>query len=248
MRHLALLSLLTLRLAAQQDPGAPAPSAAVSAAPTLAGRTQAIQRLSTEALYQLQGELALATEPAKAYAEALTAYTIVSHTRAKDPKGAEALLDRTIAALKPRKDAESLALHAACLGLKIGFSPTSGMVLGPRASSLLEEAVALAPANPRVLTFQGVNRLHTPAFFGGGPKAALPVLQAAVKAAQAEAAPADPWAPAWGKAESLAWLAMAEIEAGELESAKAHVDQALAVDPNYGFVRAVVAPRLKGAK
>jgi Tfp pilus assembly protein PilF len=99
-----------------------------------------------------------------------------------------------------------------------------------------------------VLTFQGVNLLHTPAFFGGGAKAALPVLQAAVKAAQAEAMPTDPWAPTWGRAESLAWLAMAEIEAGDLDAARTHVEQSLAEDPHYGFVRAVVAPRLKGAK
>ncbi|HJW32983.1 MAG TPA: hypothetical protein VJ505_06410 [Holophagaceae bacterium] len=246
MRHFALLSLLTFGLAAQDAP--PAPVAAAAPALTLAQRAQALPRLSTEAVRQLQGELALATEPGKAYAEALAAYTLVSHTRGQDPKGAEALLDRTLAALKPRRDAESLALQAACLGLKVGFSPSSGMVLGPRAAGLLEEARGLAPTNPRVLTFQGVNLLHTPAFFGGGAKAALPVLQAAVKAAQAEVAPMDPWSPTWGRAESLAWLAMAEIEAGDLEAARAHVDQSLAVDPTYGFVRVVVVPRLKGTK
>ena len=246
MRYLALLSLLAFSLTAQE--ASTATAAAAAPAPTLAQRAQALPRLSTEAVRQLQGELAMATEPGKAYAEALAAYTLVSHTRSQDPKGAEALLDRTLASLKARRDAESLALQAACLGLKMGFSPSSGMVLGPRAAGLLAEARELAPGNPRVLTFQGINILHTPAFFGGGAKAALPVLHAAVKAAQVEAAPTDPWAPTWGRAESLAWLAMAEIEAGELESAKAHVEQSLAEDPTYGFVRAVVAPRLKGAQ
>jgi tetratricopeptide (TPR) repeat protein len=246
MRDLALISLLTLGLGAQDAP--PPPVAAAASALTLAQRAQALPRLSSDAVRQLQGELALAADPGKAYAEALAAYTLVSHLRAQDPKGAEALLDRTLASLKPRKDAESLALQAACLGLKMGFSPSSGMVLGPRATGLLEEARRLAPASPRVLTFQGVNLLHTPAFFGGGAKAALPVLQAAVKAAQAEVAPTDPWAPTWGRAESLAWLALAEVEAGDPEAARAHVAQALAVDPNYGFVHAVVAPRLKAPK
>ncbi len=246
MRHLALLSLLTLSLAAQQGPSAP--TAAAASAPTLPQRTQAIPRVGTETLQQLQGELALATDPGKAYAESLLGYTLVSHTRAKDPKGAEALLDRTLAALKPRKDAESLALHAACLGLKMGFSPSSGMVLGPRASGFLEEARSLAPNSPRVLMFQGIHLLHMPAFFGGGAKVALPVLQAAVKAAEVEAAPTDPWAPTWGRVESLAWLAMAEIDMGDLASARGHLDQALGLDPGYAFARIVVAPRLQGAK
>lgn len=234
MRALLLLPTLTLVLSAQA-PTAP-----------LAERVQAAQRLRADALRQLQGELALEANPAKAYYEALVAYGIVAQTRDKGPKGAEALLDQTLAALKGRKDGESLALQGALLGLKIGFSPASGMSLGPRASALFEQARAVAPESPRVRLLQGLHVLHMPTFFGGGAKAALPLLTAALKAAEAEGPSADPWAPRWGRAETLAWLAQTELELGQRAEAQAHVDQALALDPDFGFARFVVAPRLAG--
>lgn len=207
----------------------------------MAERVQAAQRLRVDALRQLQGELALETNPAKAYYEGLVSYGIVAQTMGKDPKGAEALLDRTIAAVKLQKDPESQALHGSLLGLKIGFSSMSAMVLAPRASSLFSDAEKVAPQSPRVLLLHGIHVLHTPEFFGGGAKAALPLLEAAVKAAETEQTPQDPWAPHWGKAESYAWLAEVEFELGQIKEANAHLDQALSVDPNYGYAKFFLA-------
>lgn len=232
MRALLLLPAFVLSLAAQDAP--------------LASRAQGIQRLSTEALRQIQAELALSPEGGKAYAEALAGYTLATHLSGKDPKAAEAQVERVLGLLKGRKDAESLALQAACLGLKIRFSPMSGMVLGPRASGLLQQARELAPGSPRVLLFQAIHTLHMPAFMGGGAEAAREQLQAAVKAAEGETPSADPWTPRWGRAESLAWLAKVEVSTGMKAEAKAHLDQALALDPAYAFARAVVAPAVEG--
>jgi hypothetical protein len=230
MRHLFLLPALVCSLSAQEVP--------------LAERVQAAQRLRVDALRQLQGELALETDPGKVYFEALVAYGIVAQTMSKDPKGAEALLDRTIDTLKLRKDPESQALHGSLLGLKIGFSSMSAMTLAPRASSLFSVARKAAPESPRVLLLQGIHVLHTPAFFGGGAKAAMPLLEAAVKAAELEQAPKDPWAPRWGKAESYAWLATAEMDLGLTKEANAHLDQSLSVDPAYGYAKFVLGPKL----
>ena len=232
MRTPFLLPILTLSLVAQAP---------------LTERVQAAHRLRVDALRQLQGELALETHEAKAYFEGLVAFGIVAQTKDKDPKGTEALLDRALAGLKGRKDAESQALQASLLGLKIGFQPGSAMSLAPKAQYLFGEARQLAPASPRVLLLQGIHTLHTPEFFGGGAKAALPLLVGAVKAAEAEVAPTDPWAPRWGKAEAYAWLASAEVDLGLEKEAKAHLAQALALDPAYGYARFVVAPRLGAA-
>ncbi len=234
MRTPFLLPALSIFLAAQA-PAAP-----------LAERVQAAQRLRPDALRQLQGELALEPNPAKVYFEGLVAHGIVAQTMDQDPKRGEALLDQALAALKGRKDGESLALHGALLGLKIRLAPASGMTLGPRASAFFEQALLAAPESPRVRMLQGLHVLHMPEFFGGGAKAALPLLAEALKAAEAEGPSKDPWVPRWGKAETLAWLAQAEIEAGQVAEAKAHVDRALALDPAYGFARFVVAPRLVG--
>lgn len=231
MRTLLLLPAFVLSLAAQD---------------ALTTRAQGIQRMSTEALRQIQAELALCTEAGKGYAEALAGYTLATHLSGKDAKGAEAQVEQVLGLLKGRKDGESLALQAACLGLKIRFSPMSGMVLGPRASGLLQQARELAPGSPRVLLFQAIHTLHMPAFMGGGPEGAMGLLESGLKAAEAEAPSADPWAPRWGKAENLAWLAKVEAESGRTAAAKSHLDQALALDPGYAFARAVVAPKVEG--
>lgn len=227
MRALVLLPTLTVVLAAQEP---------------LAARLQKIQRLPTATLRQLQGELALAELPAetKAYAEAHLAYVLGARLQGPEPKTAEALVDRAIALLEPRKDADSKALLGACLGVKIGFHPMSGMTLAPKASALFEAARKASPANPRVLLLQGVHALHTPAFFGGGAKAALPILEAAVKAAEAETAPENAWSPAWGKAESLLWLAKAQREGGDETAAQGNLKRALELDPAYGHAQVLL--------
>jgi hypothetical protein len=235
MRHAALVLLPALLLAAQES--------------SLSRDLNRAARTDLNGLRQLQARLSLdgATPMQKAYAEAHLNYQLVAQTRAKDPKGAEALLDRTLKALAERRDAESLALRGACMGLKIGFQPGAAMNLAPAAEALFREARSLAPASPRVQTLHAVHVLHTPEFFGGGAQRALPLLEAAVKAADVEQAPADAWAPVWGRAESLAWLGYAQLEADLPEAAKRSLDAALAVDPAYGFVRAVLLPKVEVA-
>ncbi len=225
MRYLPLLvsTFLTLGLLGQDD------------LPTRLARAQATR---PDQLRDLQARLAAseASPEAKAYHASYLAYCMVNQIRGADPKGAEALLDRTMKELETRKDADSLALLGACIGLKLGFAPMSAMSLAPRASGLFEKALKLNPANPRALTMQGTHVLHTPAFFGGGAAKALPILEAAVKAADAEPEPKDAWQPRWGKVESRAWLAKAQGDLGQLDHAKATLAQAKQLDPDNGFL------------
>jgi len=216
-------------------------------------RLAKIQGMATDPLQDLQGRLAAAELPAeaRAYHEAYLNYALVTRLREKDPKGAEALLDRTMKALEPRQDGESLALLGACIGLKLGFSPMSGMTLAPKASRLFEKATQASPASPRVRLFHGSHVLHTPAFFGGGPKKALPILEGAVQTAEAEAQkpPTDPWAPRWGRVEAYAWLAIAQASAGLQTEAETSLAKGRALDPEHGFlnyaVRRVAAAKAK---
>jgi len=87
--------------------------------------------------------------------------------------------------------------------------------------------------------------LHMPAFVGGGAARAIPVLEAALAAAEKEAAPADAWAPSWGRIESLSWLALAQAQAGQAAAARATVQRARALDPDNGFLDTMVLPLLK---
>lgn len=234
MRHLLLALPALLSLAAQDD---------------LPSRLALAQGLDVDALRDLQARLALSQAPAAArtYHEALLAYALAGQL---DPKAAEPLVDQHLRALAPLKDAESLALRGALLGHKLGFSPASAMVLAPKASGCFEAALQAAPGNPRALLLQAVHLLHTPAFFGGGPAKALPLLTAAVQAAQAEAPAQDPWAPRWGRVESLVWLAIAQAQAKQPQEAEQSLAKAQALAPQHGMVgwAARRVARLQAAK
>jgi tetratricopeptide (TPR) repeat protein len=216
----------------------------------LAPKLARAQGTGLEQLRDLQARLAAAnaTPEQKAYHEAFLTYCIVNQTSQKEPKQAEANLDRIIKVLETRKDAESMALLGGCIGVKLGFSPMSGMFLAPKALGLFEEAAKLSPNNPRVLVLQGVHILHTPSFFGGGAEKALPILESAVKAAEAETTPKDPWAPRWGKVESYGWLAMAQAEKGMFPEAEANIAKAKAIDPTHGFILHFTEKRVQDLK
>jgi len=205
--------------------------------------------MSLDNVRDLQARLAAAsaTPEQKAYHEALLSYCTVTFTREKEPKQAEADLDRTMKVLETRKDADSMALLGACLGYKLGFSPMSGMSLAPKALGLFEDAEKLDPNNPRVLVFHGIHILHSPEFFDGGADKALPILENSVKAAEAEAAPKDPWAPRWGKVESLGWLAIAQAEKGLFPQAEASLAKARTADATHGFI-SYAASRVAASK
>lgn len=206
-----------------------------------------VQRLPLEQVRSLQARLALDPAPAekKAYHELHLAYVLASRTRQEDPKGARALVEASLKAHEGAQDPESQALIGAFLGLKIGFSPMSGISLSPKAMGLFDKALAKQPDSPRIALLRAIHLLHTPAFVGGGVKVALPLMEAAAAMAEKEAAPTDPWTPAWGRVESLGWLAYAQAEAGDPEAARKTAERTLALDPGNGFVTHMVLPKLQ---
>ena len=216
-------------------------------APELPAQLARAQRLSTDQVLGLQARLKADPAPAerKAYYELYLAYLLASRRIGPDPRGAAPGLERTVKALEGTRDPERMALLGGCLGLKISLSPMSGMTLGPRAMGLFSQAEAQAPGNPRPILLRGISVLHSPAFVGGGPDKAIPILEAALAAAEHEPVAADPWAPAWGRVESLSWLAFAQAQAGRLDAARAMIQRARALDPENGFLDTMVLPQLK---
>jgi hypothetical protein len=206
-----------------------------------------LQSLSTDQVRSLQARLAMDPTPAdkKAYHELHIAYVLASRTTTEDPKGSKALVDRTLKTFEATQDPESQALIGAFLGLKIGFSPMSGMTLSPKAMGLFDKALPKQPGNPRIALLRAIHVLHTPAFVGGGAAAALPLMEEAVRFSEKEAPPTDPWAPSWGRIESLGWLAYTQVEAQQLPAARQTVERTLALDPGNGFITRMVLPRLQ---
>lgn len=216
---------------------------ALSAQEDLPAQLARAQALSQDGLRDLQARVAASDAPgeAKAYHDAYLAYALGNHLQGKDPKAASALVARALKGLEGRKDAEALALMGALVTQQLSLDPSQAMVLFPKATGLYDAALAASPTHPRALLLKGIYVLHTPPFAGGGADRALPLLEGARKAAEAEATPKDPWAPRWGRVEASAWLAVAQARAGKVPEAEATLASARALDATHGLLRYAAA-------
>lgn len=79
------------------------------------------------------------------------------------------------------------------------------MKYGAEMSSNFQKAQLLDPSNPRPDYLMAITVLYTPEQFGGGPKAAKPLLEAAVKKFN-EFVPKDELMPIWGKEQAEMFL------------------------------------------
>ncbi|MEZ5072684.1 MAG: hypothetical protein R2751_17425 [Bacteroidales bacterium] len=66
-----------------------------------------------------------------------------------------------------------------------------------RAGAALEKAKAQNPGNPRIPYLEGKSTLYKPPFLGGGPEAALPLLERALELYEKDAPPGS-LLPHWG--------------------------------------------------
>ncbi len=142
-------------------------------------------------------------------------------------------------------DAEAHALYGTVNGNLIS-GMWSGMRRGPRAGRAYERARALAPENPRVAMQEGVSRLFRPGFAGGGLDEAERDLTRAL-ALFAQEPQDSPW-PNWGRAEIHAWLGLTMTKKKDYASARAHLEEALRLEPSYAWVKEILLPELKAAE
>ncbi len=160
----------------------------------------------------------------------------------------EAMLLKAIDFLRRSAAARSLpetqALLSSCLGTMAGTGMVAGMRYGSAASEAGDSARVLGPTNPRVLLLAGVAAWFTPSMWGGGKDKGYALVQKAV-AAFASDAPVRPL-PAWGAAEAYAWLGQMEKERGNAAAARAAYDKALALEPQYRWVRDILRPAVTG--
>ena len=113
-------------------------------------------------------------------------------------------------------NSEVLTLRASYYQAMLNEHPMRAPYYGPKASGLLERAVALDPTNPRAASLLGQNLYYTPAMFGGGADKATPHLARAVELfdAEATATERDELLPTWGadRARSMHGQAVAEAK------------------------------------
>lgn len=135
---------------------------------------------------------------------------------------------------------ETHALLSAILGRLIGADPSLGMTLGPAAQAEMTAAIESGPTNPRVWLLRGISSMFTPEQWGGG----LPIAETQLNKAVALFAIDQPVAPApsWGKAEAYVWLGQVLQREKKSADAIAAYNKALALEPNYMWVKSVLLP------
>lgn len=141
---------------------------------------------------------------------------------------------------------EAYSLLSSAYGRQIGLNPIKGVVLGRRAQKALKKAAQIAPDNPRVALCMAIRDFNTPGMFGGSKEKGLRGFQRAAELfAQQE--PSAPIYPTWGHSRTYAWLGLAHQDRGELALARAAFAKALAINPDFSWVKNVLLPELEKA-
>jgi tetratricopeptide (TPR) repeat protein len=139
--------------------------------------------------------------------------------------------------------ADAWALLAGCYGQMMGMNPMQGMSFGPKSNKAMENAKKLAPKNPRVWLISGTQDYFTPSMFGGDKEQALRKFKKAARLAKQESVE-NPLMPSWGHAEAHTWIGIAHMNAERYTEARAAFKKALDLNPDYGWVKHALLPRL----
>lgn len=220
-----------------------APAAAASESPGTVHEAQAAWlREDGAALGKLAATTAAqarASNPDQRYAHAFVQFRLQQLAFGAGRKSDAATAgDRCIEALAPATDAgrdpESLALASACHGYLANLGGLKAIANGPRSRKRIDAALALAPANPRVVFVDGLNYYFAPSAFGGDKAKALQRFKAASKLFEQAAAGG---APPWGEAECWFFIGLASAEAGDAAAASAAYARALKLAPEFAAAK-----------
>jgi hypothetical protein len=144
--------------------------------------------------------------------------------------------------------ASCLVNHAA---LTLQSNRARGGELFAQATAILNEALIVAPANPRLLWVQGANQWYAPPERGGGQEVALATYNRGLDLARRQKRPVDDLLdPTWGEAELLMNLAFANVNRAtpDLAAAERYAESALALVPYWHYVRDILLPQIRRAK
>ena len=224
------------------------------------------------ALRRLYAELAARPEEPEHAAElrywrgfALWRRAINGFNETPTPEDLDADLEAAVAefevALKADpKFVDAQAGLASCLGMRMflrGRQDEQTRAFATRVRTLLAEADALEPENPRLLWVRGPTEWWTPK---GSPPETVDARQAKAIATYARGLEALRRAgkqpasgslrPTWGEAElemSLAW-SLLKRRVPDFAQAEAHARKALALVPTWHYVRDILVPQIEAAR
>jgi len=248
-----IVLIITVHLLRAQPAGQSIPGRIVQAKIVL---QKAVNTASQELFTQAEERLAPAQQNAQFasladYYLAYSAYRRATLLLQVDKEKADVYLDTAVARLGriiERDDAfvEAYPLLSGCYGLKMSITPIKAILLGPKSGTIISRAKKLAPSNPRVALQAAIATYNTPAMFGGGKEKGLAEMRSAAELFD-RWVPSDSLQPDWGKDEVWAWIGIASMDQKELIQAKRAFDRALEINPENGWVKYVLLPRLEAA-
>jgi tetratricopeptide (TPR) repeat protein len=104
--------------------------------------------------------------------------------------------------LKP-DESEIYVLQGMLYYARMSISPMiNGPMYLPKAAGALDDAEKLDPGNPRIYYLRGKSTMNTPAFFGGGKEAAIPIFDKAINLYK-DFKPKSIIHPFWGEEDAL---------------------------------------------
>jgi hypothetical protein len=134
--------------------------------------------------------------------------------------------------------AEGHALLATCYGNSAAYyRPPRVIMRGTRSQRSLDQALALAPDNPRVILQDALSDYSRPAVFGGDVDRAAMKLERAVELFGAGQVAGG---LSWGEADAWLFLAKIRAAAGDGSGARSAAERALALAPGYKKVEEVL--------
>lgn len=145
--------------------------------------------------------------------------------------------------------AASCLVNGSFLNLK--SNPTRARELFVESTAILNEALAAAPDNPRLLWVQGANQWYATPERGGGQDVALATYQKGLELARRQKGRVtDPLEPTWGEPELLMNLALANLNRTppDVAAAERYAQSALALVPYWHYVRDVLLPQIRKGK
>lgn len=170
------------------------------------------------------------------YREAMTGMGVKGTDPSPLLERAQAIFERS---LKTRPLPETHSLMSSIDGQLIAKDPSRGMELGMAAQRSNGAALTLGPNNPRVWLLRGQGSIFTPPEYGGGLTQAEEQLKRSIELFAKDAPKQGE--PSWGRAEAYAWLGQVYEKMGNKAKAAEAYKTALAMSPDYGFVKGLVA-------
>lgn len=118
----------------------------------------------------------------------------------------------------------------------------AAMRLEPLAYRQLDEALAIAPDDPRVALLNGIARLDAPRSLDGGAERGEAELRRAIELFGSDSSVSP--APTWGRADAHIWLGISLAKRGARAEARASFERALEFAPGHAWVISTLLPQV----